>query len=186
MTQHTIFNIPLDGELPEDTERLVIGMGCFWGAERCFWKLAGVYRTAVGFAGGTTDDPNYTTVSQGKTGHAEVVEVIYKPQQLSTLELLKSFWENHDPTQGMQQGNDQGSQYRSMIVCFTEQQFNQATESKQIYQQQLAKDGHNSITTEILMDKTFHLAEEDHQQYLDKNPQGYCGLGGTGTCFIGA
>jgi len=184
MNNHTIFNIPLDGELPENTERLLIGMGCFWGAERCFWKIDGVYRTSVGYAGGHSAEPGYEQVCRGNTGHAEVVEVIYKTDVITTAELLTSFWESHNPTQGMKQGNDIGTQYRSMLVCFNESQLDEANKSRAIYQQQLTKDGHSEITTEILSDVVYHLAEEYHQQYLDKNPQGYCGLGGTGTCFI--
>jgi len=183
MQNHTIFNCPMDGHLAKSNERLLLGMGCFWGAERCFWQLEGVVRTAVGYGAGKTINPDYQQVCSGATGHAELVEVIYDPEVITTTELLKSFWENHDPTQGMRQGNDQGSQYRSVVVCFSEKQLQLATKSRDIYQLQLTKDGHNQITTELLSDQKFYLAEEYHQQYLDKNPQGYCGLGGTGTCF---
>jgi peptide-methionine (S)-S-oxide reductase len=184
MNNHTIFNIPLEGELPENTERLLVGMGCFWGAERCFWKLDGVYRTSVGYAGGHDENPSYEEVCKRTTGHAEVVEVVYNTDKISTTDLLKSFWESHNPTQGMKQGNDVGSQYRSMIVCYSDKQLEDAKKSREHYQQQLTADGHSEITTEIIKDAHYYLAEEYHQQYLDKNPQGYCGLGGTGTCFI--
>ncbi|PCJ49244.1 MAG: peptide-methionine (S)-S-oxide reductase [Gammaproteobacteria bacterium] len=184
MQSHTIFNIPLEGELPADTQRILIGMGCFWGAERCFWKLAGVYRTSVGYAGGDTTVPTYEAVCTGTTGHGEVVEVVYKTDEISTTELLKSFWENHNPTQGMRQGNDLGSQYRSMLICFSDEQLQLAEQSRDLYQKQLTEDGYGEITTELLLNRDYYLAEEYHQQYLDKNPQGYCGLSGTGTCFI--
>lgn len=184
MIMHTIFQRPLEGDIPDNAERILVGMGCFWGVERCFWQLDGVYRTAAGYAGGTTDAPDYQQVCSGATGHAEVVEVIYFPEIISTEELLKVFWEKHDPTQGNRQGNDRGTQYRSMIVCYNEEQKQKAEASKQQYQEMLNRDGFPVITTEILSDQKFYLAEEYHQQYLDKKPDGYCGLGGTGTCFI--
>jgi len=185
MIKHTIFHCDLEGEISEQSERILFGMGCFWGVERCFWQLNGVLRTAAGYAGGHTNDPNYSKTCSGNTGHAEVVEVVYDPQIISTSELLKVFWEHHDPTQGMRQGNDRGSQYRSLIVCYNEEQMQLAEKTREIYQQQLDKNGLQTITTELLMGKTFYLAEEEHQQYLDKNPGGYCGLAGTGTCLPG-
>ena len=183
MINHVIFNRPIDADLPNKTERILFAMGCFWGVEKCFWQLDGIYRTAVGYAGGSTENPDYQQVCTGMSGHAEVVEVIYYPEIISTKDLLKVFWENHDPTQGMRQGHDRGSQYRSMIICDTELQIQLAIESRDIYQQRLSEDGHATISTEIVAAQKFYLAEEYHQQYLYKNPQGYCGLGGTGTCF---
>ena len=183
MINHAIFNIPIEGDLPEDTQRILFGMGCFWGAEKCFWQLDGVYLTAVGYAGGTDEEPTYEKVCSGNTGHSEVVEVVYKPDLISTAELLKVFWENHDPTQGMRQGNDTGSQYRSMVIGFNSEQIQQAMHTKTQYQEKLRENGYSDITTEIIPNQRFHLAEEYHQQYLHKNPQGYCGLGGTGACL---
>ena len=183
MVQHAIFGNDLTADISADQQRILLGMGCFWGAERCFWQLEGVTRTAVGYAGGFSENPTYQQICTGNTGHAEVVEVVYQPDIISTESILKSFWENHDPTQGMRQGNDRGSQYRSMLVCFDEQQLQLIEQSREHYQQKLYADGYATITTELLSDQTFHLAEEDHQQYLHKNPQGYCGLGGTGTCL---
>ena len=181
---HTIFNIPLDGDIPGGHEKVLFGMGCFWGVERLFWQLDGVYRTAAGYAGGTMSDPDYKTVCSGTTGHVEVVEVIYNPAVITLDDLLKTFWENHDPTQGHRQGNDIGTQYRSLIAVYDPMHKLKAEESSLIYQGQLTKDGLGQITTEITSDLHFWLAEEYHQQYLDKNPNGYCGLAGTGTCFL--
>lgn len=181
---HTILNVPLDAELPPGSKRVLFGMGCFWGVERLFWQLNGVYRTAAGYAGGTLDNPDYRSVCTGTTGHTEVVEVVYFPEQITLHALLKVFWENHDPTQGNRQGNDVGSQYRSMITTYDAQQAIEVSESVQSYQNSLHQSGHGAITTELNSDTTFWLAEEYHQQYLDKNPNGYCGISGTGTCFI--
>lgn len=183
MMNHAVFNRSLEQEPPENMQRILFGMGCFWGAEKCFWQADGVYLTAVGYAGGSDDKPSYQAVCSGSTGHAEVVEVVYDPEKIPTSELLKMFWENHDPTQGMQQGNDRGTQYRSMIICFDSEQIQQAIQSRIHFQQQLKNNGLGEITTEIIPNQHFYLAEEEHQQYLHKNPGGYCGLGGTGTCM---
>lgn len=181
---HTTLNVPLTGNIPANAERIVFGMGCFWGVERLFWQQPGIYRTTAGYAGGTIDNPDYRNVCSGSTGHAEVVEVVYFPDQISSEQLLQVFWENHDPTQGDRQGNDIGSQYRSIIITFSHEQLALAESTKQEYQSRLTQDGRGQITTEITSDSTYWLAEEYHQQYLDKNPNGYCGLAGTGTCFI--
>ncbi|MFC1602079.1 peptide-methionine (S)-S-oxide reductase MsrA [Pseudomonadota bacterium] len=165
---------------PNEMKQALFGMGCFWGAERCFWITEGVYATAVGYAAGYTPNPNYQEVCGGMTGHNEVVLVIYNPNAISYASLLKIFWESHDPTQGMRQGNDTGTQYRSGIYCYTPEQLEAAEESKADYQPALKKSGHSAITTEIIEAPTFYYAEEYHQQYLAKNPGGYCGLGGTG------
>ena len=171
---------------PEGTERAMFGMGCFWGAERKFWQLPGVYATAVGYAAGFTPNPTYEEVCSGQTGHNEVVLVVYDPEQVSYEQLLAVFWENHDPTQGMRQGNDAGTQYRSGIYTFGDAQAKTAEASRTLYQQQLAKAGYGAITTEILAAPAFYYAEDYHQQYLGKNPSGYCGLGGTGVaCPVG-
>uniref|UniRef100_F6TN55 Mitochondrial peptide methionine sulfoxide reductase n=1 Tax=Equus caballus TaxID=9796 RepID=F6TN55_HORSE len=162
------------------------GMGCFWGAERKFWTLKGVYSTQVGFAGGYTPNPTYKEVCSGKTGHAEVVRVVYQPERISFEELLKVFWENHDPTQGMRQGNDYGSQYRSAIYPTSADHMEAALRSKEDYQKVLSEHGYGLITTDIREGQTFYYAEDYHQQYLSKNPDGYCGLGGTGvSCPLG-
>lgn len=163
------------------------GMGCFWGAERKFWSLPGVYSTSVGYAGGGTPNPTYVEVCSGLTGHNEVVRVIYDPKRIGFEELLRVFWENHDPTQGMRQGNDLGTQYRSAILCHSQAQYDAALASREAYQQRLRAAGHGDITTEILYPPPeFYYAEDYHQQYLAKNPNGYCGLGGTGvSCAIG-
>jgi len=173
---------------PAGLREAVFGLGCFWGAERLFWELPGVYSTAVGYAGGFTLNPTYQEVCSGDTGHTEVVRVIYDPQKISYEQLLKAFWESHDPTQGMRQGNDAGTQYRSAIYCDSEVQFKAALASRDAYQQRLNAAGKGQITTEIVYPApTFYYAEDDHQQYLSKNPGGYCGLGGTGvSCPIGA
>ncbi|HVK50585.1 MAG TPA: peptide-methionine (S)-S-oxide reductase MsrA [Pseudoxanthomonas sp.] len=163
------------------------GMGCFWGAERKFWTLPGVYTTAVGYAGGITPNPTYEEVCSGLTGHNEVVRVVYDPKQISFEQLLQVFWENHDPTQGMRQGNDVGTQYRSAILCHSSEQRDQALASREAYQERLNAAGYPAITTEIEFPAPdFYYAEDYHQQYLAKNPNGYCGLGGTGvSCSIG-
>ncbi|XP_075412556.1 mitochondrial peptide methionine sulfoxide reductase [Tenrec ecaudatus] len=171
---------------PEGTQMALFGMGCFWGAERKFWILKGVYSTQVGFAGGYTSNPTYQEVCSGKTGHAEVVRVVYEPERIGFEELLKVFWENHDPTQGMRQGNDHGTQYRSAIYSTSAEQMEAAARSKEAYQKVLSQSGYGPITTEIREKQPFYYAEDYHQQYLSKNPDGYCGLGGTGvSCPIG-
>ncbi|XP_006884941.1 PREDICTED: mitochondrial peptide methionine sulfoxide reductase-like isoform X1 [Elephantulus edwardii] len=171
---------------PEGTQMALFGMGCFWGAERKFWILKGVYSTQVGYAGGYTSNPTYKEVCSGKTGHAEVVRVVYQPERISFEELLKVFWENHDPTQGMRQGNDYGTQYRSAIYPTSAKQMEAALQSKEEYQKVLSQSGYGTITTDIREGQTFYYAEDYHQQYLSKNPDGYCGLGGTGvSCPIG-
>jgi peptide-methionine (S)-S-oxide reductase len=183
---HTVLGHPLAGPFPDGIELTQFGMGCFWGAEKLFWKLPGVYTTAVGYAGGTTPNPTYREVCTGMTGHTEVVLVAFDPQKISYDALLKVFWENHDPTQGMQQGNDVGTQYRSAIYTYWPDQRAAAEASRDAFAAELAKAGLGTITTEILDAPTFYYAEEYHQQYLDKNPNGYCGLGGTGvSCPIG-
>ena len=161
-------------------QQIIFGIGCFWGAERKFWQLDGVYTTAVGYAAGLTPNPTYQEVCSGQTGHNEVVLVVYDPEKISLDVLLKTFWESHDPTQGMRQGNDRGTQYRSGIYVFNEEQKKAAEVSRGLYQQELAKKGYGQITTEILDEPEFYYAEDYHQQYLAKNPNGYCGLGGTG------
>lgn len=164
----------------EGLQQIVFGMGCFWGAERKFWSLDGVYTTAVGYAAGITPNPSYQEVCSGMTGHNEVVLVVYDPAKISIEQLLKVFWESHDPTQGMGQGNDRGTQYRSGIYVSNDEQRNAAEVSRGLFQQELAKSGFGAITTEILDTPEFYYAEDYHQQYLAKNPGGYCGLGGTG------
>ncbi|XP_075057302.1 mitochondrial peptide methionine sulfoxide reductase isoform X2 [Mixophyes fleayi] len=171
---------------PEGTQMAIFGMGCFWGAERKFWKQKGVYSTQVGFAGGHTPNPSYEEVCTGRTGHAEVVRVVYQPQNISYEKLLKVFWESHDPTQGMRQGNDAGTMYRSAIYTYTKEQMDAALKTKDDYQKELSAKGYGNITTEIREADNFYYAEDYHQQYLSKKPNGYCGLGGTGvTCPIG-
>lgn len=184
---HSINGHPLKGPYPQDSETAVFGMGCFWGAERKFWELGdGVYVTAVGYAGGLTPNPTYQEVCSGQTGHNEVVLVVFDPRKISYEQLLKTFWENHDPTQGMRQGNDIGTQYRSGIYVFSEEQRKAAEVSKKTYENAIAARNYGPITTEVLDAPDFYFAEDYHQQYLAKNPLGYCGLGGTGvTCQIG-
>ncbi|XP_022048416.2 mitochondrial peptide methionine sulfoxide reductase isoform X2 [Acanthochromis polyacanthus] len=165
---------------------VVFGMGCFWGAERKFWRQKGVYSTQVGYSGGYTPNPTYREVCTGMTGHTEVVRVVFRPEQISFASLLKVFWESHDPTQGMRQGNDVGTTYRSAIYTYTQQQLEEALASKDQYQKILTEEGFGPITTEITEAKPFYYAEDYHQQYLSKDPDGYCGLAGTGvTCPIG-
>ncbi len=161
-------------------QQIIFGMGCFWGAEKKFWPIDGVYTTAVGYAAGLTPNPSYQEVCSGMTGHNEVVLVVFDPEKISIELLLKAFWEAHNPTQGMRQGNDQGTQYRSGIYTFNEEQRNAAEVSRDYFQQKLAKAGYGPITTEIIEAPEFYYAEDYHQQYLAKNPNGYCGLGGTG------
>jgi peptide-methionine (S)-S-oxide reductase len=171
---------------PLGLERALFGMGCFWGAEKKFWQLPGVYSTAVGYAAGFTPNPTYREVCSGMTGHNEVVLVVYDPRTVSYETLLKTFWENHDPTQGMRQGNDVGTQYRSGIYYYTDAQRAAAEHSRELYQDRLRAGGYGRVTTEILPAPEFYYAEDYHQQYLAKNPDGYCGLGGTGvSCPVG-
>jgi peptide-methionine (S)-S-oxide reductase len=177
---HLVNGNRLTPPFPAGTELGMFGMGCFWGAERIFWQQKGVYSTAVGYAGGSTANPTYEEVCSGLTGHAEVVRVVFDPKVVSYETLLRLFWEGHDPTQGMRQGNDVGTQYRSAIYCYGPDQRAAALASRQAYQQALSQAGHRAITTEILDAPEFYYAEEYHQQYLAKNPWGYCGLGGTG------
>jgi peptide-methionine (S)-S-oxide reductase len=186
-TDHFLNRHALKGPYPAGLETAMFGLGCFWGAERKFWELGeGVYVTAVGYAGGLTPNPTYEEVCSGRTGHNEVVLVVYDPKKISYEALLKTFWENHDPTQGMRQGNDVGTQYRSGIYTFTPAQKKAAEESKAMYQAELKKKGYGDVTTEIVDAPPFYFAEDYHQQYLAKNPFGYCGLGGTGvSCPIG-
>ena len=181
--RHYVHGRPLQPPFPEGMMQAVFGLGCFWGAERKFWQLDGVYTTAVGYAGGYTPNPTYREVCCGMTGHNEVVLVVYEPEVISYRELLRAFWETHDPTQGMRQGNDIGTQYRSGIYTFTDEQKKTALESRDKYQAILAGSGYGSITTEITDAPAFYYAEDYHQQYLAKNPGGYCGLGGTGISF---
>ncbi|MEJ8563054.1 peptide-methionine (S)-S-oxide reductase MsrA [Yoonia sp. GPGPB17] len=183
---HFVFNNPLTGDVPVGMEEAMFGMGCFWGVERMFWKLDGVQSTMVGYAGGYTPNATYEEVCSGKTGHNEVVRVIYDPSVISYDQLLQVFWEGHDPTQGMRQGNDAGTQYRSGIYTYSAAQKAAAEASKVAFAPRLSKAGYGVITTEIVDAPTFYFAEDYHQQYLAKNPNGYCGIGGTGvTCPIG-
>ncbi len=182
---HFVNGNPIAPPFPDDSEKALFGSGCFWGAERRYWEQPGVYSTAVGYAGGFTPNPSYEEVCTGKTGHNEVVLVIYKPEKISYQSLLTVFWESHDPTQGMRQGNDSGTQYRSGIYVYNDEQREMAKSSKEDYQSRLNNAGLSSITTEILVAPEFYYAEIYHQQYLAKNPAGYCGLGGTGVSCSG-
>jgi peptide-methionine (S)-S-oxide reductase len=181
--QHFVLGTPLGPPFPAGLEEVVFGMGCFWGAEKSFWMLPGVYTTAVGYAAGHTRNPTYEEVCSGRTGHNEVVLVVHDPAIVSTSELLQIFWEAHDPTQGMRQGNDLGTQYRSGIYTTTAAQAEAALASQSLYETALHESGVGEITTEISVAGPFYYAEEYHQQYLAKNPQGYCGLGGTGVRY---
>lgn len=184
--KHYVNGNPLKAPFPDGLETAMFGLGCFWGAERKFWQQPGVYSTAVGYAAGYTPNPTYREVCTGLTGHNEVVLVVFDPKVITYNQLLKVFWESHDPTQGMRQGNDTGTQYRSGIYIYSETQKQEAEASRDAYQQNLNKAGFGKITTEILAAPEFYYAEEYHQQYLAKNPNGYCGLGGTGVaCPIG-
>jgi peptide-methionine (S)-S-oxide reductase len=184
--EHTVLGTQIGPPFPDDTERAIFGMGCFWGAERLFWKLPGVYTTAVGYSGGMTPNPTYEEVCSARTGHNEVVLVVFRPAEVSYEEILRTFWEGHDPTQGMRQGNDVGTQYRSGIYATSDAQLQAAQASKDNYEQALGSAGRGEITTEIVPAGDFYYAEDYHQQYLAKNPNGYCGLGGTGvSCPIG-
>lgn len=178
--RHAVLGQPMHGPLPEDFAWAQFALGCFWGAERLFWQTPGVWTTAVGYAGGLTPNPSYEEVCSGQTGHAEVVRVGFDPARCGYEDLLVLFWESHDPTQGMRQGGDVGTQYRSAIHCFDPSQYDAATASRRRYADALAAKGLGPITTEIVDAPTFYFAEDYHQQYLHKNPRGYCGLGGTG------
>jgi peptide-methionine (S)-S-oxide reductase len=184
--KHEVLGTPLAGPFPDGVDTAVFGMGCFWGAERAFWQAGGVYTTAVGYAGGQTPNSTYEEVCSGRTGHTEAVLVAFDTAATSYEEMLKLFWEGHDPTQGMRQGNDVGTQYRSAIYWRDEAQRVAAEASRDAYQRMLSQAGHGEITTEIAQAGPFYYAEDYHQQYLAKNPAGYCGLGGTGvSCPIG-
>ena len=184
--KHFVSGAPLKGPYPEGAEKALFGLGCFWGAERKFWETQGVYVTAVGYAGGLTPNPTYEEVCSGLTGHNEAVLVVFDPKRVGYEQLLKLFWEAHDPTQGMRQGNDVGTQYRSGIYYFSDEQRREAEVSKAAYEAALKASGMGPITTEILPAPEFYFAEDYHQQYLAKNPHGYCGIGGTGvSCPIG-
>ena len=185
--RHYVLDAPLRPPFPEGLERGLFGMGCFWGAEKKFWQAPGVFTTAVGYAAGYTPNPTYREVCTGMTGHAEVVLVVFDPARTGYDQMLKIFWENHDPSQGMRQGNDVGTQYRSGIYCFSQKHLEEALASRDAYQAELHRAGYDSITTELLAAPEFYYAEDYHQQYLAKNPGGYCGIGGTGvSCPVGA
>ncbi|HEY2637837.1 MAG TPA: peptide-methionine (S)-S-oxide reductase MsrA [Solirubrobacteraceae bacterium] len=184
--RHEVLGTPLQPPFPEGFGAIVVGMGCFWGAERVFWQAPGVYTTAVGYAGGYTPNPTYEEVCSARTGHTEAVLAVFDPAKTSYDEMLRLFWENHDPTQGMRQGNDVGSQYRSAVYWSTEAEREAAEASKALFAERLKAAGHGEITTEIAQAGPFYYAEDYHQQYLAKNPAGYCGIGGTGVvCPIG-
>ena len=183
---HFVNGRPLAGPIPEGFEELIVGMGCFWGAERAFWPLSGVWTTAVGYSAGFTPNPTYEEVCSGRTGHNEVVRIVFDPTVITVDEVLRTFWEGHDPTQGMAQGNDVGTQYRSGIYTTTDAQATAAAASRDRFATMLATAGFGAITTELVAATAFYYAEDYHQQYLAKNPGGYCGLGGTGlSCPIG-
>jgi peptide-methionine (S)-S-oxide reductase len=183
---HDVLGTPLEPPFPEGLEQAVFGLGCFWGAERVFWEAPGVYTTAVGYAGGYTPNPTYSEVCSGRTGHTEAALVVFDPAKTSFDELLRLFWEGHDPTQGNRQGNDVGTQYRSAVLYTSEAQREAAERSRARYQERLRDSGYGTITTEIAPLEDFYYAEDYHQQYLAKNPNGYCGLGGTGvSCPVG-
>jgi peptide-methionine (S)-S-oxide reductase len=175
----------MQGPFAAGLQLAMFGMGCFWGAEKLFWQVPGVFSTAVGYAAGTTPNPTYQEVCSGQTGHNEVVRVVFDPEMVSFADLLKRFWEGHDPTQGMRQGNDRGTQYRSGIYVYDDAQRQLAKQTQAQYQQKLTQAGYPSITTEILDAPAFYFAEDYHQQYLAKNPDGYCGMGGTGVNLVG-
>jgi len=183
LNQHFVNNTPIQEPFPDGMEIAMFGLGCFWGAEREFWQVDDVYSTAVGYAAGLTPNPTYEELCTGMTGHNEVVRIIYDPEKISYEFLLKIFWESHDPTQGMRQGNDTGTQYRSGIYTYGGEQLDVARKSATKYQQVLLEAGHGEITTEILSAPEFYYAEDHHQQYLAKNPEGYCSLGGLGICY---
>lgn len=181
--RHFVNGNVIQPPFPDSTHLALFGLGCFWGAERKFWTLPGVFATSVGYAAGITPNPTYQEVCSGMTGHNEVVQVVYDPAEIEYSDLLKVFWESHDPTQGMRQGNDVGTQYRSGIYTYSEEQYDAALKSKAHFQERLQNAGKSGITTEILMAPSYYYAEEYHQQYLAKNPNGYCGLGGTGIAY---
>lgn len=181
--KHLVLGTGMRPPFPQGMQQAMFGLGCFWGAERKFWTLPGVYTTAVGYAGGFTPNPSYEEVCSGMTGHNEVVLVVFDPARISYTRLLHEFWEAHDPTQGMRQGNDVGTQYRSGIYVFDDQQRQEARQSRDAFATELVKNGYGAITTEIVDAPPFYYAEEYHQQYLARNPNGYCGLGGTGVCY---
>jgi peptide-methionine (S)-S-oxide reductase len=184
--RHAVLGTPLAPPFPDGLEQAIVAMGCFWGAERVFWQAPGVYTTAVGYAGGFTPNPTYEEVCSGQTGHAEVVLIVFDPAKTSYEEILRLFWENHDPTQGMRQGNDVGTQYRSAIYYTTDEQRQIAEATRDAFGERLGQAGYGPITTEIAKTGPFYYAEDYHQQYLEKNPGGYCGLGGTGvSCPVG-
>jgi peptide-methionine (S)-S-oxide reductase len=184
--QHFVSGARITPPYPEHLKTALFGMGCFWGAEKKFWQTPGVYSTAVGYAGGHTPNPTYREVCSGLTGHTEVVLVVYDPRLVSYMQLLRVFWENHDPTQGMRQGNDTGTQYRSAIYAYDDDQLAAADSSRDVYEKALGKAGYGAIGTEIKRAPEFYYAEDYHQQYLAKNPDGYCGIGGTGVaCSVG-
>ena len=184
--RHLVLGTPLTPPFPDDAEQAILGLGCFWGAERIFWQVPGVYTTAVGYAGGITVNPTYEEVCSGRTGHTEAVLVVFQPEQIDYDQVLKLFWEGHDPTQGMRQGNDVGTQYRSAVYWTTEEQRAAAEASRNRFQQELTRAGYAPITTEFAPAGPFYYAEAYHQQYLARNPNGYCGLGGTGvSCPVG-
>ena len=184
--RHFVLDAPLEPPFPDGLEQAVFALGCFWGAERKFWQAPGVYTTAVGYVAGSTPNPTYEEVCSGRTGHTEAVLVVFDPQQTSYEDLLRIFWESHDPTQGMRQGNDVGTQYRSGVYVFDDAQRAAAESSRTMFADRLADKGYGEITTEIVDAPTFYYAEDYHQQYLAKNPNGYCGIGGTGvSCPIG-
>ena len=178
--KHFLNGIDLSSDTPSDFNEIIFGAGCFWGVERKFWSLEGVWLTSVGYAGGNSINPTYEQVCYEETNHVEVVKVVYDPAVIKIDTLLKTFWECHDPTQGMRQGNDRGTQYRSVIYCSSEEDLDLSLSTMEKYQEVLSKNNYQQITTEILLAPKFYLAEEYHQQYLAKNPNGYCGLGGTG------
>jgi peptide-methionine (S)-S-oxide reductase len=184
--RHIVLGTPMQAPFPPGMQLAVFGMGCFWGAEKKFWQVPGVYSTQVGYAGGTTPNPTYREVCSGQTGHTEVVRVVFDPAKVSFQDLLRTFWESHDPTQGMRQGNDTGTQYRSAVYVYDDAQHAAVNVSKAAYEGRLREAGYGAITTEIAPAGEFYFAEDYHQQYLAKNPDGYCGLGGTGvTCPSG-
>jgi peptide-methionine (S)-S-oxide reductase len=183
-TAHVVLGTPMDGPFPPGSELAMFGMGCFWGAERLFWKVRGVISTQVGYAAGFTPNPTYREVCTGRTGHNEVVRVVFDPMQVTYTELLRTFWENHDPTQGLRQGNDVGSQYRSGLYTYSAEQGTAARTTKATFEARLREAGFGPITTEIADAPAFYFAEDYHQQYLAKNPDGYCGIGGCGVRLL--
>lgn len=180
---HLVLGTPLEGPVPDGLEVLVVGLGCFWGEEKTFWELPGVWSTSVGYAGGTTPHPTYEETCSGRTGHAEVVRIVFDPKRVSLDRLLRVFWENHDPTQGMRQGNDRGTQYRSILLTTSDEQQHAADASREWYQRRMTEAGYGEITTEIRPLEEYYYAEAYHQQYLTKNPFGYCPLHATGVSY---